>query len=55
MLKLELKPIDLHTKKAAEIFKVKPEDVTTQQRDYAKRLLYVRLYSTSNPFNQETK
>lgn len=29
-------PVDRHTQKAAEIFKVPPEQVTPEQRQYAK-------------------
>ncbi len=40
---------DLHTMAAARIFNIKPEQVTKQQRDFAKIRTYIELYSNPMP------
>lgn len=43
------KTFDAYTLKAAEIFKVKPEDVTKEQRQHAKNLSYWENYTVRGP------
>jgi DNA polymerase I-like protein with 3'-5' exonuclease and polymerase domains len=42
-------PNDLHTIAAAKMFNINPEQVTKQQRDFAKNRTYVELYSSPMP------
>ena len=43
--------MDLHRQKAAELFQVKPEEVTPAQREYAKMLSHVKMYSVTVPLS----
>lgn len=39
---------DLHAEKAAQLFGIKPEDVTPEQRNIGKRTNFLELYSAKN-------
>lgn len=48
-------PVDIHKNRAAELFDVHPDDVTPEQRRFAKSSNYLELYGVNRSTTQRFK